>query len=60
MREFRIMADWRLDPSDALDATGLELYKYFEFGLVAEKPPVKWIDDPACPGRMPAKITDKR
>lgn len=60
MHELRIIADWRLGPHDAMDATSLQLYPYFESGLIGKKSPFEWVADPVCPGRIPEKIINKR
>ncbi len=59
MREFRVIADWRLTSDEEINE-GQELYMYFKTGLIVDDSPLEWTSSPASPGRIPEKITNKR
>lgn len=60
LRKLRIIADWRLGPNEVIDSISMELYDYFNAGLVVDKCPLDWASAPESPGRIPEKITNKR
>jgi len=60
MRRLRVEADWRLIQKDETDPSRIELYNYFNSGLINDQSPLKWAVDQKSPGTMPQEIINKR